>query len=108
MEARCLPGDGPALQVLNCVDDFGDLGRCWRETDAEATDLETIITYLREGQYNNPVRVVGFNTAEAWARAVSADVAEELRGRCGLEGTRVPAYLEAFVHRHDRAPRRLV
>jgi hypothetical protein len=94
--------------VYLVLDDFGRHGRAWCETDAEATDLETVITYLLEGQYNNPVRVVGFNAAEGWARDVSADVADELRGRCGLEGAAVPAYLEAFVHRHDRAPRRLV
>ena len=94
--------------VYLVLDDFGRQGHAWCETDAEATDLETVITYLLEGQYSNPVRVVGFNTAEGWARYVSADVADELRGRCGLESAGVPAYLEAFVHRHDRAQRRLV
>jgi len=28
----------------------------WRETDVEATDLETVITNMLDGQYNNPVR----------------------------------------------------
>jgi hypothetical protein len=101
-------GDAGLQDVCRVVDDFGYIGRCWRETNVNATDLETVITDLLEGQYNEPVRLVGFNTAEGWARDVSADVAEELRGRCGLEGASVPAYLEAFVHRHDRAPRRLV
>lgn len=27
--------------VYLVVDDFGKLGCCWRETDVEATDLET-------------------------------------------------------------------
>ena len=94
--------------VYLVMDDFGRQGHAWCETDAEATDLETVITYLLEGQYSSPVRVVGFNTAEGWARDVSADVAYELRGRCGLEGARVAVYLETFVNRHDRALRRLV
>jgi hypothetical protein len=98
----------PDQTVYLVLEDFGSRGRAWCETDAEASDLETVITYLLEGQYRNPVRVVGFNAAEGWARDVSADVADELRGRCRLEGARVPPYLEAFVHRHDRAPRRLV
>ena len=101
-----VPGEDQTVYLV--LDDFGRQGRAWCETDAEATDLETIITYLLEGQYTNSVRVVGFNTAEGWARDVSVDVADELRGRCGLESAGVPAYLETFVNRHDRAPRRLV
>jgi hypothetical protein len=46
--------------VYLVVDDFGHHGRCWRETDINATDLETVITDLLDGQYNSPVRVVGF------------------------------------------------
>jgi hypothetical protein len=94
--------------VYLVLDDLGRHGRAWCETDEEATDLETVITYLLEGQYRNPLRVVSFDAAEGWARDVSADVADELRGRCRSEGAGVPAYLEAFVHRYDRAPRRLV
>jgi hypothetical protein len=36
---------------------------------------------LLEGEYKNPVRVVGFNTAEKWSQDVSADVTHELRRR---------------------------
>jgi hypothetical protein len=68
--------------VYLVVDDLGQLGRVWREIDAETTDLETVIVDLLDGQYNNPVRVVGFNTAEQWSQDVSADVAAELRRRC--------------------------
>ena len=69
------------------MDDFGDLGRVWRETDIEATDLEILITDLIDGQYNNPVRVIGFNTAEGWSRDVSEDIAHEIRRRCDLRRT---------------------
>jgi hypothetical protein len=88
------------------LDDFGDLGRCWRETDFEtAADLETIIT--DDDQYKNPVRVVGFN----WSRDVSEDVASELLYRCNRQGDDVPAGLEGLIERHvrrDRAQLRLV
>jgi hypothetical protein len=48
--------------VYLVVEDFGKLGRAWREADYEATDLETVIQNLLSGQYNNPIRVVAFNT----------------------------------------------
>ena len=84
---------GEHQSVYLVVDDFGDLGRCWRETDVEATDLETVITDMLDGQYNSPVRVIGFNTAEGWSRDVSSDVAAELRRRCDLQLRQVPSSL---------------
>ena len=45
------------------------------------TDLETVTRDLLEGQYKNPLRIVGFNTAEGWSQDVSADIAHELRYR---------------------------
>jgi hypothetical protein len=59
--------------VYLVVDDFGRNGSVWRETGVEATDLETVILDLLEGQYESPVRVVVFNTAEKWSQDVSAD-----------------------------------
>ena len=64
--------------VYLVVNDFGQHGIAWCETDVEATDLETVITDLLEGQYRNPVRVVGFNVVERWARDVSEDIVEEI------------------------------
>jgi hypothetical protein len=43
---------------------LGRLGLAWRETDPDSTDFEIVIRDLLDGQYSNPVRVVGFNTAE--------------------------------------------
>lgn len=57
------PG-GEDETVYLVLDNFGHLGLSWRETGVNATDLEAVITDLLEGQYNNPVRVIGFNTAE--------------------------------------------
>jgi hypothetical protein len=72
-----VPGDEDR-DVCLVVSDFG---RAWCETDVEATDLETVIQDLLDGQYSDPVRVVNFNTGEGWARDISADVAKELRSR---------------------------
>ena len=49
--------------VYLAVDDLGRLGRVWREADFEATDFETVVTDLLEGQYKNPIGIFAFNTA---------------------------------------------
>ncbi len=87
--------------VYLVVDDFGRNGRAWREADVEATDRETVILDLLEGQYKNPVRVVAFNTVEKWSQDVSADVAHELRRRCDMQLRDVPFFLQDFVDRYE-------
>jgi hypothetical protein len=66
--------------VYLVAEDFGQIGRAWREADYEATDLETVIQDLLTGQYRSPIRVVAFNTAERWSEDVSEDVAHERAG----------------------------
>jgi hypothetical protein len=98
--------------VYLVTDDFGDLGRVWRETDIEtAANLETIIADMLKGEYSDPVRVVGFNTSEGWSCDISEEVAVELQYRCNRQGNDVPAHLEGFIERQvrrDRAQLRLV
>jgi hypothetical protein len=104
-----VPTDDQSIYLV--LDDFGDIGRAWRETDVEKADLETVIADMLRGEYSDPVRVVGFNTAEGWSRDVSEDVADELRHRCDRLGVAVPTNLEGFLARHenhDRAQLRLV
>jgi hypothetical protein len=93
--------NGDDQNVYIVVNDFGRNGRAYRETDVGRVDLEAVIMDMLEGQYNNPVRVVGFNTAEKWSQDVSGDVAHELRRRCDLQQRDVPFYLEDFVERHE-------
>ena len=81
---------GDHQDVCLVVDDFGRRGRAYCETDVEATDLETVIQDLLDGQYSKPVRVVSFNTGEGWSRDISANVAGELRRRCDLANARHP------------------
>jgi hypothetical protein len=59
--------------VYLVADDFGRVGRAWREADYDGTDLETVIQDMLSGQYTKPIRVIAFNTAERW----SEDVSEE-------------------------------
>ena len=57
------------------VNNFGNLGTAFPETDVDKADLETVIGDLMSGQYSDPVRVVAFNTAEQWSADVSQEVA---------------------------------
>jgi hypothetical protein len=88
--------------VYLVAEDFGRLGRAWREADYEATDLETVVSDLLTGQYINPIRVVAFNTGEQWSQDVSGVVAVELRRRCDLTSRELPPSISDFVQRHER------
>jgi hypothetical protein len=82
------------------MDCFERSGRAWREADAGETDLETVINDLMSGQYNDPQRIVAFNTFEHWADDVSEDVARELRRRADLRHEDLSSSIEDFVVRH--------
>ena len=102
-----VPGDDDRDTCL-VVNDFGRRGRAWCETDVEATDLETVIRDLLDGQYSNPVRVASFDTAEGWSRDISADVAAELRRRYDLQMHDIPSNILDFIERYEAAsPRQL-
>jgi hypothetical protein len=64
-------GDVTVHIVLN---DFGDLGRAYVETDEAEADEATIVENILSGQYSHPLRVVAFNTAEGWSRDVTEDM----------------------------------
>jgi hypothetical protein len=82
------------------LDDFGALGRSWRETDEAEIDRETVIISLLDRQYSNPVRVIAFNTAERWSRDVSEDIADELVMRLASIDEDAPAGVQDFIDRH--------
>jgi hypothetical protein len=63
------------VTVYIVVDDFGSLGTAYRETDEASCDEQSVIDDFLTGQFNNPLRVIAFNTAEGWARDVSEDIA---------------------------------
>jgi hypothetical protein len=88
---------GADQTVYLVVDSFGRLGTAYRETDIERTDLETVITDLMSGQFNDPVRVVAFNSLEHWAQDVSSDIGFEIQGRCDIDGHDIPEALRDFV-----------
>ena len=69
-------------------------GRAW--PDDEASDRETLIRDLLNGQYTNPVRIVVFNTVEGWSRNVTTEIAAELRQRWA-EGKDIPPSLQHLL-----------
>jgi hypothetical protein len=89
--------------VYLVLDDFGRMGCAWRETNVEDTDLEAVIEDLLEGQYSNPVRVIGFNLSEGWIRDVSEEIARKLRQRCADQGRELPYSLYQLIE--QTAPR---
>ena len=89
------------------VDRFGGLGSVYRETEVERTDLETIITDLLSGQFNDPIRVVAFNTLEHWSRDVSEDIALEIQTRCDIQGAGVSEHIQDFVANYTGLARQL-
>jgi hypothetical protein len=93
--------DGAEQNVYLVLDHLGRGGRIWPEAEADTADLETILVDLLAGQYKNPVRVIGFNTAEGWSRDVSVDVAQELRQRSDLHQRDIPFFLQDFVDRYE-------
>jgi hypothetical protein len=95
------------VTVYLVEDDFGKVGRCYRETEVGFEDLETTIKDLISGQYNDPIRVVSFNTAEGWSQDVSEDIAQEIRRRHDVIGEPLPAHIMGFVDAHTGPVRQL-
>ena len=83
------------------LDDFGSIGRSWRETDEGGADRETLIRDLVEGQYRRPIRIVAFTPAEGWSRDVTVDIADELR-RCYVEFGEVSESILEFLEANRR------
>jgi hypothetical protein len=96
-----------ADETVYLIIDRFHTGTVYRETEIERTDLETIISDLLTGQFNDPVRVVAFNTLEHWADDVSADVATGLQTRCDIQGAPVPEHLSDFVRIYSGPNRQL-
>ena len=107
-----MPGTGSsgmvpygADETVYLVVDSLSSGTVCRETEIEKPDLETIVGDLFAGQYNNPIRIVAFNTLEHWTEDVSSDVAAEIQTRCDIDGVPLPEHLTDFVQSHVRPMR---
>jgi hypothetical protein len=93
--------DGANRDTYLVLDDLGRYGYSWRETDVDSADRETLIRDLVDSQFNHPVRIVVFNTAEGWSRDVTIDIADELRRRY-VEFGEVPDSILDFLEANRR------
>jgi len=57
--------DDTNRDVYLVLDDYGRLGRAWRETDEAGANRAALVRNLLDEQYEDPVRIVAFNTAQA-------------------------------------------
>lgn len=78
--------------VLN---NFGDAGMAYVETDPLHADRTTIVRMLAEGQFSNPVRVICVNVGKGIVTDVSEDVAMAV-----MQGGRVAEETADFVRFH--------
>jgi hypothetical protein len=74
------------VDVYLVLDELGQFGRVYCETDEAQADRATIIRRLMTGQYNSPVRIVCFNTAEGWSRDATEDIAREIKAHAERTG----------------------
>ena len=82
------------------LDDFGKLGKAYRETDEAGASREDVIDDLLTGQFNHPLRIIAFNTTEGWSRDVSEDIAWELTRRVTGDQNPLTGSARAFVEYH--------
>jgi hypothetical protein len=99
--------NGQEQTICPVLCDYGPLGQAYRETTPGRADLETTITNLLSGQYDNPVHIVAFNAAEGWAIDVSQYIALEITRRVDLAGGELSGALWDFVHEHIGPERQL-
>jgi hypothetical protein len=95
------PSIVPEDDIYLVLDDFGRLGRAWRESDEAGASRTTLVRNLLDGQYENPIRIVAFNTTEGWSRDVTVEIADEVRRRF-IEHNNAPASLLRFLEAANR------
>lgn len=71
------------------------------EIRIERSDLEATIGEFVAGCFNDPVKVISFNTLEHWIKDISNEVAGAIKARCDIYGIELPDYLSDFVESHS-------
>jgi len=98
-------GDDQTVYLV--INNYGQSGTAFAETDLGEADLETTVSDLMSRQHSDPVRVVAFNTTEQWSADVSQDVAHEIRRRADLAGDDLAPSIAEFVEAHAGPARQL-
>ena len=90
-------GHGPVYLV---VDDFGQLGRVYRETDEADGTARTVIRDMIRGEFHRPIRVVAFDAGEGWARDASAEIAKAVAEVADEQHRSLGRTTREFLERH--------
>ena len=90
-------GHGPVYLV---VDDFGQLGRVYRETDEADGTARTVIRDMIRGEFHRPVRVVAFDADQGWARDASAEIAKAVAEIAEEQDRPLSRSTLEFIERH--------
>jgi hypothetical protein len=98
--ARRLLERSDNVTVYLVLNDHGQFGIAYDETDPAQADRETIIRNFLSGQYSNALRVVAFNTAEGWSRDVSEDIAGDVLERAFDADDNLSEDTKRFIDRH--------
>jgi hypothetical protein len=75
MTSPRLPHHGDTVDL---VLDGVEFGQADRDTDRWRANRQTVLANLLSGQDERPLRIVAFNTAEGWARDVTAEIVQEV------------------------------
>jgi hypothetical protein len=85
--------------VYLVLDDFGPLGKAFREADPCESDEKAIIDNLISGQYSQPQRIVAFSLMEASALDVTTEVALKVLKRAIAQGLKLSKATRELVER---------
>lgn len=107
MRSPPLAPRGFDVDVYLVLDDFGQIGRAYREVDEDHGDRQSVIRDLVSGQYNNPVRIVCFNTAQGTSRDATAEIAQEIKEWSERKGAQISLGLQEFIERERVRVKRL-
>jgi hypothetical protein len=88
------------ITVYLVLNDHGQFGLAYDETDPAKADRETIIRKFLTGQYDNALRVVAFNAVEGWSWDVSEDIALEILQRAIDADDTLGDNTKRFICRH--------
>jgi hypothetical protein len=80
-----VPGS-ESSDVYFVLDELPTFGRVWRDLSEEAANKQTVLNLIANGEFQDPVRVIAFNTAEGWSRDVTGEIAEALLDREASDG----------------------
>ena len=77
--------DHPGVETVHMVlDDFGHLGRVWRELAEEQTGEQDILDQFARGDFKRPVKIVAFDLNAGRCRDVTERIARALCERDDL------------------------